>query len=79
MTEPVPLDPKLRNQLTRYIHTGREVPKYYPGCWFSHKYFKEDKLQALNVALENRANNVEVVEILLKVSYYFPYHSFFKF
>lgn len=69
MTDPVPLDPKLRNQLTRFVHTGREIPKYYPGCWLSHKYFEEDKLQALNEALQNRANNVEVVEVLLKVSF----------
>lgn len=72
MTEPVPLDPKLHNQLTRFVHTGREIPKYYPGCWLSHKYFDEDKLPILNETLQNRANQVEVVEVLLKVSYLLP-------
>lgn len=66
MTASPPLDPKLRNRITRYLHTGNETPKYYPGCWTSH-YFEADKLKAIDEALGNGQNNVEVVDIILKV------------
>ncbi|XP_075987937.1 RNA-binding protein RO60-like isoform X2 [Anticarsia gemmatalis] len=66
MTEPAVLDPQLCNRITRFLHTGNEVPKYYPGCWSSHKYFEADKLTALNEALEGGVDNVEVVNIILK-------------
>ncbi|KAF9416728.1 hypothetical protein HW555_006041 [Spodoptera exigua] len=45
MGEPT-LEPELTNRLTRYLHTGNEFPRYYPGCWTTHKYFDEDKLPA---------------------------------
>ncbi|CAK1599513.1 unnamed protein product [Parnassius mnemosyne] len=64
--ESAALDPKLRNRLTRFLHLGNEVPKYYPGCWTSHKYFEVDKLQAINEAFENGTDNVEVVNIILQ-------------
>lgn len=70
MTASPSLDPKLRNRITRYLHTGNEVPKYYPGCWTSH-YFEADKLKAIDEALENGQNNLEVVDIILKVILYF--------
>ncbi|KAJ2946589.1 hypothetical protein O0L34_g12644 [Tuta absoluta] len=69
MTEPPSpptLDRQLRNQLERFLHTGNEVPKYYPGCWASHKYFTVDKLQTVNIALANGTCNLEVVETILK-------------
>lgn len=65
MTEPANLDPSLRNRLLRYIHTGNEVPKYYPGCWSSHNYFDAEKLPALNEALET-PHGLEVVKIILQ-------------
>lgn len=68
MAEPN-LDSNVRNRLTRYLHTGNEIPKYFPGCWKSHKYFEVDRLTALNDALANGMNNVEVVNIILKVNY----------
>lgn len=78
MTEPS-LDPKLRNRLLRYVHSGNEVPRYYPGCWSSHKYFEEDKLQAINEALAANPNNVEVVNVILKVSnFIFSYLLLFR-
>ncbi|XP_068628803.1 RNA-binding protein RO60 [Battus philenor] len=64
--ESVPLNPKLRNRLTRFLHLGIENPQYFPGCWSSHKCFKVEKLQAVNEALGNGINNVEVVNIILK-------------
>lgn len=67
MGEPATLDPKLYNRLTRFLHTGIEVPKYYPGCWTSHKYFDEDKLTVLNEIYATNPANVEVVNIILKV------------
>lgn len=66
MAQPT-LDTNVRNRLTRYLHTGNEVPKYFPGCWTSHKYFEADRLTALNDALANGMNNVEVVNVILKV------------
>ncbi|KAL0895976.1 hypothetical protein ABMA27_011970 [Loxostege sticticalis] len=65
MAQPT-LDTNVRNRLTRYLHTGNEVPKYFPGCWTSHKYFEADRLTALNDALANGMNNVEVVNVILK-------------
>lgn len=59
------LDPKLRNRITRYLHTGNEMPKYYTGCWTSH-YFGADKLGAIDEALVNGRNYLEVVDIILK-------------
>lgn len=70
MTASSNLDPQLRNQITRYLHTGNELPKYYPGCWTSHKYFEVDKLKAIEEALQTSPNNVEVVNLILKVSKY---------
>ncbi|XP_063393349.1 uncharacterized protein LOC134678633 [Cydia fagiglandana] len=67
MTTPTPsLDLKLRNQLTRFLHTGNEVPKYYPGCWTSQKYFQADNLKTIDEALANGVNNLEVVDVILK-------------
>ncbi|CAG4926085.1 unnamed protein product [Colias eurytheme] len=66
MTASSTLDPKLRNRLTRYLHTGNEIPRYYPGCWTTHKYYELDKLPALNEVFETDPNNVEVVNIILK-------------
>ncbi|XP_047543631.1 uncharacterized protein LOC125075857 [Vanessa atalanta] len=66
MTASSSLDPKLRNRITRYLHTGNEIPKYYPGCWNSHKYFETHKLKAIDEALESGSNNVEVVDIILQ-------------
>ncbi|OWR41314.1 RNA-binding protein RO60-like [Danaus plexippus] len=66
MTASSNLDPQLRNQITRYLHTGNELPKYYPGCWTSHKYFEVDKLKAIEEALQTSPNNVEVVNLILK-------------
>ncbi|CAG9783196.1 unnamed protein product [Diatraea saccharalis] len=67
MTEIVPIiDSGVRNRITRYLHTGNEVPKYFPGCWSSHKYFELDRLTALNEVLANGMKNVEVVHIILK-------------
>ncbi|XP_049885453.1 RNA-binding protein RO60-like [Pectinophora gossypiella] len=66
MTEPPAVDRQLRNQLQRYLHTGNELPKYYPGCWTTHKYYEVDKLQALNLILANGVNNLEVINIIVK-------------
>ncbi|XP_050351461.1 RNA-binding protein RO60-like isoform X2 [Nymphalis io] len=66
MTASSTLDPKLRNLITRYLHTGNEVPKYYPGCWNSHKYFETDKLKAIDEVLGKEPKNVEVVKIILQ-------------
>lgn len=71
MTEPANvavLDPKLCNRLTRFLHTGNEVPKYYPGCWSSHKYFEAEKLTAINEAFDAGVNNTQVVDIILKAA-----------
>lgn len=73
MTKPTqPTQPKVdasvEIRLKRYLHTGNEVPKYFPGCWTSHKYFEADKLTALNDALANEVKNTEVVNIILKVT-----------
>lgn len=74
MTSTSTLDTKIRNltlrKLTRYLHTGKEIPKYYPGCWISHKYFEADKLTAIDVALANKPDDVEIVNIIVKVKYY---------
>ncbi|XP_045760359.1 60 kDa SS-A/Ro ribonucleoprotein-like [Maniola jurtina] len=70
MTSTSTLDTKIRNltlrKLTRYLHTGKEIPKYYPGCWISHKYFEADKLTAIDVALANKPDDVEIVNIIVK-------------
>lgn len=71
MTETTGLDPTLRNRLLRYIYTGNELPKYYPGCWSTNKYFEENKLTVLNEAFSYDSNNVEVVNIILKVRFLF--------
>ncbi|XP_072935147.1 RNA-binding protein RO60 isoform X2 [Epargyreus clarus] len=60
------LDPQLRNRLTRFIHTGNEIPKYFPGCWTAAKYFEIDSLQVITDALENRENHAEVIDIILQ-------------
>lgn len=62
------LDPALRCRILRYLYTGNEVPKYYPGCWEAHNYFKIDKLTALNEALTNDPNNTEVINLIVKVA-----------
>lgn len=67
MAEPTPLEPELSNRLTRYLHTGNEVPKYFPGCWTTHKYFEDDKLPVIRQIMELHPGNVEVVNIILKV------------
>lgn len=66
MTETVPLDPNIHNRLTRFLHTGNELPKYFPGCWSSHRYFGTDKLTAIDEAFVDNKNNIEVVNIILK-------------
>ncbi|XP_028173081.1 60 kDa SS-A/Ro ribonucleoprotein-like [Ostrinia furnacalis] len=60
------LNTSVRNKITRFLHTGNEAPKYFPGCWSAQKYFEADRLTALNVALADGVNNVEVVSIILK-------------
>lgn len=67
MAEEVPIEPELSNRLTRYLHTGNELPRYYPGCWTTHKYFEEDKLPVIRQILEPHPGNVKVVAIILKV------------
>ncbi|XP_013167002.1 PREDICTED: 60 kDa SS-A/Ro ribonucleoprotein-like [Papilio xuthus] len=64
--ESTKLRSELRNQLTRFLHLGREEPKYYPGCWSSHDYYDVSKLKAIDYALANGSNNTEVVDIILK-------------
>lgn len=66
MAEP-PLEPQLEKELCRYLHTGMEVPKYFPGCWDSHKYFEVEKLKAIDKAFEKNLNNVEIVNVICKV------------
>lgn len=67
MTEP--LDSKLRDRINRFIHTGIEIPKYYPGCWSTHKYFEAEKFPVGNEIIEGNANQgVEVVKIIIQVS-----------
>ncbi|XP_047037847.1 RNA-binding protein RO60-like [Helicoverpa zea] len=66
MTEPARLEPELRNRLTRYLHTGNESPRYYPGCWTTQKYFEEDKLPVINDIMALHQGNTEVVNIILK-------------
>lgn len=66
--EPTKLTPVLRNRLTRFLHLGKEEPKYYPGCWSSHDYFDGRNLKVIELALQNGSNNTEVVDIILKVS-----------
>lgn len=61
------MSPKLSNRLKRFIHTGNELPKYYPGCWTSHKYFEPAKLPVIDEILDNDASNVEVINIILQV------------
>ncbi|XP_063547097.1 uncharacterized protein LOC134754692 [Cydia strobilella] len=65
MTTPT-LDLKLRNQLTRFLHTGNEVPKCFPGCWPKQKYFQAENLKTIDEALANGVNNLEVVDVILK-------------
>lgn len=61
------LDPQFQTRLKRFLHLGLEEPKYFPGCWSSHKYFELDKLNVINEALEVNNNNVEIVKIILEV------------
>lgn len=61
------LDPQHLNRITRYIHTGMELPKYFPGCWTTHKYFEADKLKAIDEALQADKENVEIVNLIVKV------------
>ncbi|KAL4709813.1 hypothetical protein ACJJTC_001267 [Scirpophaga incertulas] len=65
---PSKLDPNVRKALTRFIHTGNQSPKYYPGCWTSHKYYEltQDRLVSLNNMFPNGLGDVEVVNIILK-------------
>lgn len=60
------LDPEVRNRFMRFLHVGIEQPKYYPGCWTSHKYFELGKLQALCDA--NESQTMEAIELVVKVS-----------
>ncbi|CAH4015880.1 unnamed protein product [Pieris brassicae] len=66
MTASPTLDPKLRNRLLRYLHTGIEIPKYFPGCWTAHKYFEDFKPPVLQEVFLADKNNTEVVNIILK-------------
>ncbi|KOB75744.1 putative ribonucleoprotein [Operophtera brumata] len=62
------LDPKIRNLITRFIHVGKEKPKYYPGCWTAHEYFEPERLVALDKAFEESNENcLEAINLLLKV------------
>lgn len=72
MGEPT-LEPELTNRLTRFLHTGNEFPRYYPGCWTTHKYFEEDKLPVLPQIVEIHPGNTEAVEIILKVIFIILY------
>ncbi|VVC92385.1 unnamed protein product [Leptidea sinapis] len=60
------LDPKIRNHITRYIHTGNEKPIYYPGSWNTRRYFEPDNLQVIVEAIENGQDGLEVINIILK-------------
>ncbi|CAB3255436.1 unnamed protein product [Arctia plantaginis] len=66
MTAPPAISPKLCNRLKRYLHTGNELPKYYPGCWTSHKYFEADRLPVIDEILRGGVSNVEVVNIIVQ-------------
>ncbi|XP_023951144.2 RNA-binding protein RO60 [Bicyclus anynana] len=66
MTSPSTLNPTIRKRVTRYLHTGNELPKYYPGCWETHKYFLPEKLTAIDAGLINEPNNLEIVNIIVK-------------
>lgn len=68
MTEPK-LDSKLRNRISRFIHTGIEIPKYYPGCWSTHKYFEADKFPAAQEIIQANPNSgLEVVKIIVQAA-----------
>ncbi|CAH2243810.1 jg12722 [Pararge aegeria aegeria] len=66
MTSTSTLNPSLRNRLTRYLHTGNELPKYYPGCWESHKYFVAERLTVIDMVLMSQPNEVEIANIIVK-------------
>ncbi|KAJ8734214.1 hypothetical protein PYW07_014765 [Mythimna separata] len=66
MTEPAKLEPELSNRLIRYLHTGNELPRYFPGCWTTHKYFEENKLPVIAQIMELHVGNVEAIEIIVK-------------
>ena len=68
MAEPTPLEPELCNRLTRYLHTGNELPKYFPGCWTTHNYFTESKLPVMSQIMELHPGNVESIDIIVKVN-----------
>lgn len=59
------LDKKLRNRITRFLHTGNELPIYYPGSW--DKYFNDNHVKAINELLEIQPKNTEVVDLIVKV------------
>lgn len=61
------LDPKIRNQIARFLHVGIERPKYYPGCWTTHKYFEPERLVALDTAFESNENGLEAIKLIVKV------------
>lgn len=58
-------------RLKRYLHVGMEIPKYYPGCWASHKYFELDKLKAIDEIYEKDKNHLDVVNVIVKVILYY--------
>lgn len=62
----VPPDVKSKNELTRFLYTGKEVAKYYPGCWTTHKYFEEGSLQVVDRVLADNNVNTEIIDIILK-------------
>lgn len=76
MPEEMDLEFILRNRLLRYIHTGNEAPKYFPGCWSSHKYFELDKLLALNEVFAVDPNCVAVIDIIQKAALHGWYTRF---
>lgn len=78
MAEPAKLEPQMCNRLTRYLHTGNEVPRYYPGCWTTHKYFEVDKLPVIAEIMELHAGNVEVIDIIVKVIIAYSFVIVFK-
>lgn len=65
-----PLNRQLINNLLRFLYVGQETPKYFPGCWKSHKYYELDKLTALDKLFEANKDRKDVIDIILKVSIY---------
>lgn len=62
------LDPKVVDIIQRFIHVGMEKPKYYPGCWTTHKYFELGKFPTLEKIFEGSTNTcIEAIKLIVKV------------